>query len=94
MDAAAEKPKKVRKLFKVLGNVGKGIVRGVLDTALPNLKDSIKMKEPDLPDEKKKFEFDVPRLITAVTIWILLVLVFFGKIKFSDVVDLIDKLLN
>ena len=51
------------------------------------------MKEPDLPEEKKKIEINWPRLLTAVTIWILLVLVFFGKIKFTDVVELIDKLL-
>lgn len=93
MDQQPEKKRPMKKIFKVVGKIGKGIAAGVLDTCLPNIKDTIKMKEPDLPDEKKKMEVNWPRLLTAVTIWILLVLVFFGKIKFTDVVELIDKLL-
>lgn len=92
-DPQTEKKKPMRKILKIVGKIGKGIAGGVLDVCLPNIKDTIKMKEPDLPEEKKKIEVNWPRLITAVTIWILLVLVFFGKIKFSDVVEIIDKLL-
>lgn len=88
-----EKKKPMKKIFGIAGKIGKGIIKGVFDVALPNVKDTIKMKENDLPDEKKKMEIDFPRLITAVTVWILLLLVFFGKIKFSDVVDVITKLL-
>ena len=88
-----EKKRPMKKLLFVAGKVAKGIVKGVFDVALPNVKESIKMKEPDLPDEKKKMEIDFPRLITAITIWILLILVFFGKVKFSDVVELLDNLL-
>ena len=51
------------------------------------------MKEPDLPNEKPKLEIDFARLLTAITVWIILILVFFGKIKSSDVIDLITKLL-
>ncbi len=81
--------KLIRGAFKVI----KGIGKGLFDTLLPNVANTIKMKEPDLPNEKPKMEIDFPRLITAVTIWILLILVFFGKIKSSDVLDLITKLL-
>jgi hypothetical protein len=87
-----QKPKRMRKILFGAGKVVKGIVKGVFDVALPNIKNTIKVKEPDLPEEKKKFEIDFPRLITAVTIWILLVLVFFGKIKLSDVILVIEKL--
>lgn len=88
-----EKKKPLKKILFAAGKIGKGIIKGVFDVALPNIKDTIKMKENDLPEEKKKIEVDFPRLITAVTVWILLLLVFFGKIKFSDVVEVIDKLL-
>lgn len=82
------------KILKGLTKIGKGIFKGVVDTALPNVKESIKMSEPDLPEEKKKFQIDFVRLITAITIWILLLLVFFGKIKFEDVLTLITNLVN
>jgi len=88
-----EKKNKVKKIFGVLGKITKGIVKGVFDVALPNVQNTIKMIEPELPDEKKKLEIDFPRLITAITIWILLILVFFGKIKIIDVIDLLNKLL-
>lgn len=92
-ETGTEKKKPLKKVFKIVGKIAKGIAGGVLDTCLPNIKETIKMKEPDLPEEKSKVVINWPRLITAITIWILLVLVFFGKIKFSDVVSLIDKLL-
>lgn len=83
----------MRKLFKFTGRLVKGIGKGVLDTCLPNIKDSIKMSEGDLPEDKKKWEIDFPRLIASITVWVILLLVFFGKVKFSDVVDIISKLL-
>lgn len=82
------------KFLQKTGKVLKGIAGGLVDTFLPNINKSIKMSESDLPnDPKKKIDIDVPRLITAVTVWIILILVFFGKIKFEDVIELIDKLL-
>jgi hypothetical protein len=84
---------KGKKLIRGAFKIVKGIGKGILDTVLPNVANTIKMKEPDLPNEKPKFQIDFARLITAVTIWILLILVFFGKIKSSDVLDLISKLL-
>ena len=88
-----EKKHPLRKAIKVVGKVAKGIVKGVFDVALPNVKNTIKMSESDLPNEKPKMEIDFVRLITAITVWILLLLVFFGKIKFDDVLTLITKLL-
>lgn len=87
-----EKKKKLKKLLAGAGRVAKGIVKGVFDVALPNVKDTIKMSESNFSDDKPKFDIDFPRLITAITVWILLILVFFGKIKFSDVVGVIEKL--
>jgi hypothetical protein len=87
-----EKKGKLKKILAGAGRVAKGIMKGVFDVALPNVKDTIKMTESDLEDDKPKFDIDFPRLITAVTVWILLILVFFGKIKFSDVIGVIEKL--
>ena len=92
-DPGTEKKKPLKKVFKIVGKITKGIIGGVLDTCLPNINKTIKMTDPDLPEEKSKVVIDWPRLITSVTIWILLLLVFFGKIKFSEVVSLLDKLL-
>jgi hypothetical protein len=87
-----EKKQRFKKILGSAGRIAKGIVKGVLDVALPNMKGTITMKESDLDDEKPKFDIDFPRLITAITVWILLILVFFGKIKFADVVGLLEKL--
>jgi hypothetical protein len=83
----------MKKVLKIAGKVVKCIGKGVIDTVLPNVKHSIKMSNGDLPDDKPKLEIDFVRLITAITVWILLFLVFTGKIKFSDVLELISKLL-
>jgi hypothetical protein len=83
----------MRKILKVVGKILKSVGSGVVDTVLPNIKDSIKMSDSDLPDDKKKFDVDFPRLIASITVWIILLLVFFGKVKFSDVVEIITKLL-
>jgi hypothetical protein len=83
----------MKKIFKTIGKIGVGIFKGVLDVALPNVQNTIKMIDPEFPDEKKKIDIDFTRLITAITVWIILVLIFFGKIKASDVLDLITKLL-
>lgn len=82
-----------KKILRGAVRVVKGIAKGVFDTVLPNVSNTIRMKEPEFPEKKEKIEIDFPRLITAVTIWILLILVFFGKIKSSDVLDLVTKFL-
>ena len=86
-----EKKHRMRKVLKVVGKIGKGIIKGVFDVTLPNVQNTVKMIDPELPNEKKKVDIDFPRLITAITVWILLILIFFGKIKASDVMDLITK---
>jgi hypothetical protein len=83
----------MKKLFRIVGKVIKGVGKGVIDTVLPNVKESIKMSESDLPEDRKKYDIDFPRLIASITVWIILLLVFFGKVKFSDVVELVTKLL-
>jgi hypothetical protein len=83
----------MKKLLRIVGKVIKGVGKGVIDTVLPNVKESIKMSESDLPDDRKKYDIDFPRLIASITVWIILLLVFFGKVKFSDVVELVTKLL-
>ena len=88
-----EKKHRMRKVLKVVGKIGKGIIKGVFDGTLPTLQNTVKMIDPELPNEKKKVDIDFPRLITAITVWILLILIFFGKIKASDVMDLITKLI-
>lgn len=88
-----EKKHRMRKVLKVVGKIGKGIIQGVFDVTLPNVQNTVKMIDPELPNEKKKVDIDFPRLITAITVWILLILIFFGKIKASDVMDLITKLI-
>jgi len=81
--------------IKKIGKVLKSVAIGVADVLFPNVKQSFKLKESDFKDDDgKKFEIDFPRLITAITVWIILLLVFFGKIKFSDVVDLLSELLQ
>ena len=85
------KPKKkpLKKFFKFSGKLIKGVGAGVIDTILPNIGSAIKKKEPDTMSEKPKYDIDFVRLATAITIWILLLLVFMGKIKFSDVLEFI-----
>ena len=83
----------MKKILRIVGKVIKGVGKGVIDTVLPNVKESIKMSESDLPDDRKKYDIDFPRLIASITVWIILLLVFFGKVKFSDVVELVTKLL-
>lgn len=80
--------------LKKAGKILKSVAIGITDVLFPNVKQSFRVKESDLPDDNKKFEIDFPRLITAITVWIILLLVFFGKIKFSDVVDLLGELLK
>jgi hypothetical protein len=83
----------MKKFFKTIGKIGVGMIKGVLDVALPNVHNTIKVIDPEFPNEKKKIDIDFTRLISAITVWIILVLIFFGKIKASDVLDLITKLL-
>jgi len=88
-----QKKHKMKKILLKIGKFGVSVVKGVLDVALPNTNNTIKVIDPKLPNEKKKLDIDFTRLLSAITVWIILVLIFFGKIKASDVLDLITKLL-
>jgi hypothetical protein len=79
---------------KKVARVGKAIFNGVIDTVLPNLKASFKEKPQAFIDEPIKYRFDFWRLFSAVTVWILLLLVFLGKIEFNDVVNVISEFIN
>ena len=79
---------------KKILKVGKAIFKGVFDTVLPNVKASFKEKEQAFIDEPVKYKFDFWRLFSAVTVWILLLMVFLGKIKFSEIINIINEFLN
>ena len=80
--------------LKKAGNIGKAIFKGVFDTILPNVRASFKEKEQAFIDEPIKYRFDFWRLFSAITVWILLLLVFFGKIQFSDITNVLSEFLN
>lgn len=79
---------------KKIGQVGKAIFKGVVDTVFPNVKASFKEKDQQFIDEPVKYKFDFWRFFSAITIWILLLLVFLGKIEFSQVVTVISDFIN
>jgi len=72
--------KKIKKTLKSVGS-------GVIDAVFPSIHKTITMEKSDLPDEKDKVQIDFIRLLTAVTVWILLILVAMDKIKLSDVLE-------
>lgn len=82
------------KFLKPAGKIALSILKGFADAFFPNIKNTIKMSESEFKDDKnKKIEIDFPRLLAAVTVWIILLLVFFGKVKFDDVIEIITRLL-
>lgn len=89
MSKDPNKPKKMLKLIKGVGKVIKGAAKGVIDTVLPNTAHTIQVIQPTIPQENKKITVDWPRLLTAVTVWILLILVLAGKISFNDIKEFI-----
>ena len=89
MSKDPNKPKKMLKLIKGVGKVIKGAAKGVIDTVLPNTAQTIQVIQPTIPQENKKITVDWPRLLTAITVWILLILVLAGKISFNDIKEFI-----
>jgi len=80
----------MKKGIKIAGKFIKSVLGGVLDVVLPNTKKIITMKKNDLPDEKDEIKIDWIRLLTAITVWILLILVAMDKIKLSDVIHFLQ----
>lgn len=80
--------------IKKFGQIGKGIIKGAIDSIFPNVKNSFIKKEQQFLDEPIKYKLDFWRLFSAVTIWILLLMVFFGKIQFSDISNLLNSFIH
>ena len=80
----------MRKGIKIVGKLFKSIGGGVLDVVLPNTKKIITMKKNDLPGDEDEIKIDWIRLLTAITVWILLILVAMDKIKLSDVINFLQ----
>jgi hypothetical protein len=80
--------------IKKVGKIGKGILKGAIDSIFPNIKNSFIEKEQAFLDEPVKYKLDFWRLFSAVTIWILLLMVFFGKIQFSDISNLLNSFIH
>jgi len=80
----------MKKGIKIAGRLIRSIGGGVLDVVLPNTKKIITMKKNDLPNEQDEIKIDWIRLLTAITVWILLILVAMDKIKLSDVINFLQ----
>ena len=76
-----------RKVFKLIGR----IIKGTLDTTLPNIEKSIKNTEFDPVQNKQVTKIDWVRLIASAITFIMLVLNLFGQI---DIVTFIKTLIN
>ena len=70
-----------------------GITKGLGDTIFPNITQSIKKNENDFPYDKK-IEINYPRLISSITLWFLIMLIMYDKVKFTDMIEIINKLLS
>lgn len=76
-----------RKIFKLIGK----IIKGTLDTTLPNIEKSIKNTEFDPVQNKQVTKVDWVRLIASAITFIMLVLNLFGQI---DIVTFIKSLIH
>jgi len=70
------------KIFKLLMRV----VTGMLDTVLPNIKNSVKGMEYNLTTKKYDKDIDWIRLISSFIVFILLLLNLIGLIDIKEVV--------
>jgi hypothetical protein len=84
----------IKKGGKKILKITKAIVKGTIDTILPNFQNSFTPKDQAFIDEPIKYKFDFWRFFSAITIWILLLLVFLGKIEFSQIVTLLNDFIN
>lgn len=76
-----------RKIFKIIGKV----IKGTLDTTLPNIEKSTKNTEYDPGLNKQVTKVDWVRLISAAITFIILLLNLFGQI---DIVNFIKNLIH
>jgi hypothetical protein len=80
------------KLFQKLKNIGVKLIKGAGDTIFPNINKSITKTNEEFPYQDK-LKFDWIGLFAAVSVWALLLLVFFGKIQLNEVIELIKSLI-
>lgn len=78
--------------MKQIKKTVKSIGAGIIDAIFPTIHKTIQVKKSDLPEEKDKIQIDFIRLLTAITVWILLVLVAMGKIKLSEVLEFMQNM--
>lgn len=76
-----------RKIFKLIGKV----IKGTLDTALPNIEKSTKNTEFDPVQNKQVTKVDWVRLVASAITFIILLLNLFGQI---DIGIFIKNLIN
>jgi len=76
-----------RKIFKLIGK----IIKGTLDTALPNIEKSTKNTEFDPVQNKQVTKVDWVRLVASAITFIILLLNLFGQI---DIGIFIKNLIN
>jgi len=80
-----------RKIFKLIGKV----IKGTLDTALPNIEKSTKNTEFDPVQNKQVTKVDWVRLVASAITFIILLLNLFGQIDIGIFIkNLINELSN
>jgi hypothetical protein len=82
-----------KNIFKKIGRTLICVTKGIGDTIFPNLTQSIKKTENDFPYDKK-IEINYTRLISSITLWLILMLIMYDKVKLNDVFEIINKLLS
>jgi|688.fasta_scaffold539024_1 hypothetical protein len=81
------------KPLKKLKNIAVKLIKGAADAIFPNINKSIAITYDEFPYDNK-LKFDWIRLFSAVSVWALLLLVFFGKIQLNEVIELIKTLIS
>jgi len=82
-----------KNIFKKIGRTLICATKGIGDTIFPNLTQSIKKIDNGFPYHKK-IEINYPRLISSITLWFVMMLVLYDKVKLNDVIEIINKLLS
>jgi len=80
------------KILNKIKNIGAKLIKGAADSLFPNINKSITKTNDEFPYHEKT-QFDWIRLFSALSVWVLLLLVFLDKVKLSEILDLIKNLL-
>lgn len=68
------------------------IIAGILDTILPNYKNSIELKESDFKNDTSKYEIDYIRFISSTMSFIFVILSILNNIDYKMILDLLIKI--